>query len=192
MATQYTIDYLEARGISSPQALNAALQRVLEAMEPMVYEDPTSGLTAEEQAVLREGGLHLERTSRRDLVAEGAVRFAALVERSLTAEELAKQLKVTPGRVYQLMADRELYSFRLEGKRLVPDFQIRDGKLIPNIGEVNKVLPKTMHPLGIFNWYHLPNIDLFIEDDQDNLVSPLDWLAMGRDVELVKRLASNL
>ncbi|MGI9305225.1 MAG: hypothetical protein ACR2RB_21350 [Gammaproteobacteria bacterium] len=191
MATEYAFGYLEARGISSPQALNAALERVLEAIEPMVYEDPTSGLTKEEQAVLREGGLRLERTSGRDLVAEGAVRFAALVERSLSAEELARQLKVTPGRVYQLMADRELYSFRLEGKRLVPDFQIREGKLIPNIGEVNKVLPKTMHPLGIFNWYHLPNPDLFIDDQMDKLVSPLDWLAMGRDVELVKTLASN-
>jgi len=194
MANEYALDYLEARGISSTQAVTAALKRVLDSMEPMVYEDPTSGLTEQEQAVLREGGLRLERTSDRDLVAEGAVRFAALVERSLTAEEVAKRLDVTPGRVHQLISNRELYSFRLNGKRLVSDFQFQTDKkrLVPNIAEVNQVLPTTMHPLGIFNWYHLPNSDLFVDDEMETTLSPLDWLLIGNDVELVKELASNL
>lgn len=192
MATEYASGYLEARGISSPRAVTEALRRVLDSMEPMVYESPTRGLTEQEQAILREGGLRLERTGERDLVAEGAVRFAALVERSLSAEEVAKRLQVTPGRVHQMISSRELYSFRLDGKRLVPDFQIRDGKLLPNIGQVNKVLPRTMHPLGIFNWYHQPNADLFVDDGMEALLSPLDWLAMGRDVDIVKHMASHL
>lgn len=181
MSTEYALDYLEARGISGPEAVSDALRRVLDSMEPMVYDTPTSGLTEQEQAILREGGLRLERTAGRDLMAEGAVRFAALVERSLSAEEVAKQLKVTPGRVHQMISSRELYSFRLDGKRLVPDFQILEGKLVPNIAQVNKELPQTMHPLGIFNWYHQKNVDLFTDEDQEELLTPLEWLAEGRD-----------
>ncbi len=181
MAGKYAPDYLEARGISGPEGVAEALDRVLENIEPMVYDSPTHGLTEHEQAILREGGLRLEHTGGRDLAAEGAVRFAALVEHSLSAEQVAAQLKVTPGRVHQMLSSRDLYSFRLDARRLIPGFQIRDGKLIPNIAQVNKALPVTMHPLGIFNWYHQENIDLYIDDQQEVCLTPLEWLAEGRD-----------
>ena len=181
MAAEYALDYLEARGISGPEAVAEALHRVLENMEPMAYDAPTRGLTEHEQAILREGGLRLERTSGPDLAAEGAVRFAALVEHSLSVEEVAAQLKVTPGRVHQMISSRDLYSFRVDARRLIPGFQIRDGKLIPNIAQVNKALPATMHPLGIFNWYHRENVDLYGDDRQEVCLTPLEWLAEGRD-----------
>ena len=181
MDAEYAPDYLEARGISGPDAVADALHRVLENMEPMVYDPPTRGLTAHEQAILREGGLRLKRTGGPDVVAEGAVRFAALVEHSLSVEEVAAKLKVTPGRVHQMISSRDLYSFRVDARRLVPGFQIRDGRLIPNIAQVNKALPATMHPLGIFNWYHRENVDLYIDDEQEVCLTPLEWLAEGRD-----------
>lgn len=181
MAAEYAPDYLEARGISGPDAVADALHRVLENMEPMVYDPPSRGLTEHEQAILREGGLRLERTGGPDLVAEGAVRFAALVEHSLSVEKVAAQLRVTPGRVHQMISSRDLYSFRVDARRLVPGFQIRDGRLIPNIAQVNKALPATMHPLGVFNWYHRENVDLYIDDRQEVCLTPLEWLAEGRD-----------
>ena len=181
MAAEYAPDYLEARGISGPDAVADALHRVLENMQPMIYDSPTRGLTEHEQAILREGGLRLERTGGPDLAAEGAVRFAALIEHSLSAEEVAAQLKVTPGRVHQMVSSRDLFSFRVDARRLVPGFQIRDGRLIPNIAQVNKALPATMHPLGIFNWYHRENVDLYIDEEQEVCLTPLEWLAEGRD-----------
>ena len=192
MAAEYALDYLEARGISGPEAVAEALHRILENMEPMVYDPPTRGLTEHEQAILREGGLRLKRTSGPDLVAEGAVRFAALVEHSLSVEEVAAHLKVTPGRVHQMISSRVLYSFRVDARRLVPGFQIRDGKLIPNIAQVNKALPATMHPLGIFNWYHRENVDLYIDDQQELCLTPLEWLAEGRDPAHVIFLGKHL
>ncbi len=192
MATKYTFDYLEARGISGPEGVAEALDRVLDNMEPTVYDPPTRGLTEHEQAILREGGLRLERTGGRDLAAEGAVRFAALVEHSLSAEQVAAQLKVTPGRVHQMLSSRDLYSFRLDARRLIPSFQIRDGKLIPNIAQVNKALPATMHPLGIFNWYHRESVDLCIDDRQKVCMTPLEWLAEGRDPAHVIFLGKHL
>ena len=192
MATEFTFDYLEARGISGPEGVADALHRVLENMEPMVYDSPARGLTEQEQAILREGGLRLERTGRRDLAAEGAVRFAALVEHSLSAEQVGAQLKVTPGRVHQMLSSRDLYSFRLDARRLIPGFQIRDDKLIPNIAQVNRALPATMHPLGIFNWYHRENVDLCIDDRQEVCLTPLEWLAEGRDPAHVIFLGKHL
>jgi hypothetical protein len=194
MTTESAADYLAGRGLkeTSPDALNRSLRRVLDAMEPMVYEEPSSGLTAAEQAVLEEGGLRLKRSSGRDLVAETAVKFAAIVERSLTAEAVSAALEMTSSRVRQLIATGELYSFRLDGKRLVPDFQIRDGQLFPNISDVNRVLPKTLHPVGVYNWFHLPNADLFVDEDMEELRSPLEWLAEGRDPAKVVTLAERL
>ncbi len=189
---EYTPDYLEARGISGPEAVSRALHRILGSMEPMVYDAPECGFSEHEQALLREGGLRLRLTDSADLVAEGAVRFAALVESSLTVDEVAKQLGVTPGRVHQLVSSQALYSFRLDGKRLVPGFQIRDGKPVPNITQVNKVLPKSMHPLGVFNWYHLENVDLFVDEEQAELRSPLAWLLEGRDPQSVTFMARHL
>ena len=192
MAAEYALDYLEARGISGPEAVAEALHRILENMEPMVYDPPTRGLTEHEQAILREGGLRLERTSGPDLVAEGAVRFAALVEHSLSVEEVAAQLKVTPGRVHQMISSRDLYSFRVDARRLVPGFQIRDGRLVPNIAQVNKALPATMHPLGIFNWYHRENVDLYVDDQREVCLTPLEWLAEGRDPAHVISMSKHL
>lgn len=192
VGAQYTLDYLEARGISGPEAVSDALHRILGSMEPMVYEAPECGFSEHEQALLREGGLRLRRTGNPDLVAEGAVRFAALVDCSLTVDEVAKQLGVTPGRVHQLVSSQALYSFRLDGKRLVPDFQIRDGKPVPNIAQVNKALPKSMHPLGVFNWYHQDNVDLFVDEEQEALRSPLAWLLEGRDPQSVIFMARHL
>lgn len=192
MAVEYAPDYLEARGISGPEGVADALHRVLENMEPMAYDTPTRGLSEHEQAILREGGLRLERSGGRDLAAEGAVRFAALVEHSLSTEQVAAQLKVTPGRVHQMLSSRDLYSFRLDARRLIPSFQIRDGRLIPNIAQVNKALPATMHPLGVFNWYHRENVDLYIDDRQEVCLTPLEWLAEGRDPSHVVIISKHL
>lgn len=71
-------DYLAARGLreTKPEALDQALQLVLASMDPMVYDDPGQGLTAEEQAVLRRGGLTLEPQPASDPLADTVVRCA--------------------------------------------------------------------------------------------------------------------
>ncbi|MFK8032041.1 MAG: hypothetical protein AB8G18_17555 [Gammaproteobacteria bacterium] len=192
MSTNPTSEYLSARGIESPGALDAALHLVLEAMEPIVHEGPTNGLTLAEQAVLIAGGLDLHSIPDRDPVAEGAVKFAAIVENSLPAQGVAETLELTATRVRQLISSRELYSFQLDGKRLVPMFQIINEKCVPNIGLVNQAMPEHIHPLSVFNWYHLPNADLCIDNDLDVMLSPIDWLSLGNDPDSVVKLAERL
>lgn len=194
MTTRHA-NYLSSRGLreTTPDALNKALRVVLESMEPMAYGEATKGLTAEEQEVLREGGLTLEPRPGPDPLAETAVKYAAIVKRSLPTKEVSRRLGLVPSRIRQMIADRSLYSFLIGRNRYIPDFQFEgeDG-LVPNIAQVNKALAPRMHPVAVYNWYHLPHVDLFVHEDIDNIVSPLDWLKGGQDVARVVFLANRL
>lgn len=193
MAT--STNYLHARGLSEgdPKALNESLRVVLESWEPLAYGDPTKGLTAEEQAVLRDGGLTLEVTPGPDPLAQTAVKYAAIIERSLSTKEASERLGVAGSRIRQMIADRSLYSFLVDGVRYIPEFQfILDGKLVPNITQVNRVLDPTLHPVEVYNWLHLPNNDLFLDENMDDTVCPLDWLKAGQNTERVVQLAEQL
>jgi hypothetical protein len=188
-------NYLTSRGFleTSPEALNKALRVVLDSMEPMVYGEATKGLTAEEQAVLREGGLTLEPTPGPDPLAETAVKYAAIVKRSLSTKAVSRSLGLAPSRIRQMIADRSLYSFLIGRNRYIPDFQLEtDDRLVPNITRVNKALNPRMHPVEVYNWYHLRNVDLFLNENIDDTFSPLDWLKGGQDVERVVFLAGRL
>ena len=193
MATHPT-NYLTSRGFldTTPEALNNALRVVLDSMESMVYGDATRGMTEEEQAVLREAGFKLERSAGPDPLAETAVKYAAIVKRSLNSDAVSKKLGLSPSRVRQMISDRSLYSFLIGRNRYIPDFQFAGDELVPNIAQVNRALSAEMHPVEVYNWYHLPNVDLFVHDDIDQTVSPLDWLKTGRDVERVVFLANRL
>ena len=194
MAT-HPANYLTSRGLieTAPEALNKALRVVLDSMEPMVYGDAGKGMTQEEQDVLKEAGLTLERTSGPDPLAQTAIKYAAIVKRSLSTKEVSGRLGLTPSRVRQMIADGSLYSFLIGRNRYIPDFQFEgeDG-LVPNIAPVNKALDPRMHPVEVYNWYHLPHVDLFLNDDVDEIVSPLDWLKGGQNVERLVYLAGRL
>ncbi|MGI9286710.1 MAG: hypothetical protein ACR2P1_15090 [Pseudomonadales bacterium] len=189
------MNYLTARGLSDgdPKALNAALQVVLKGMEPLAYGNAATGLTVEEQAVLRDGGLTLEATQGPDPLAQTAVKYAAIIERSLTSKQASRRLALAGSRIRQMIADRTLYSFLVDGTRYIPEFQfLADGKLVPNIIQVNRALNPKLHPVEVYNWLHLPNVDLFLADDMDKTVSPLDWLKAGLDTDFVVLLAGRL
>ena len=186
---------LAARGLreTDPQVLNSALAAVLDGMEPLAYGDAPGGLPAAEQAVLRAGGLELEPQSGPDPLARTAVKYAAIVERSLTSREVAERLRLAGGRVRQLIADRSLYSFLMDSRRLIPAFQfLPDGGLVPNIAVVNRALSPGLHPVEVFNWLHARNSDLFRDEDLDATVSPLEWLKAGYDAARVALLARRL
>ena len=186
---------LISRGLreTDPQVLNNALAAVLDGMEPLAYGDAPGGLPAAEQAVLRAGGLVLEPQPGHDPVAMTAVKYAAIVERSLTSREVGETLGLAGGRVRQLIADRSLYSFLMGHRRLIPRFQfLPDGGLVPNIAVVNRALSARLHPVEVFNWLHARNADLFWDEDLDATVSPLDWLKAGYDASRVALLARRL
>ncbi len=176
---------------TTPKTLNKALRVVLESMEPLAYGD-AADLTHKEQAVLRGGGLRLDPEPGTDPRTEAAVKYAAIVKRSLTTKAASERLGLTASHVQQMTADRSLYSFLISDVRYIPDFQFTGDGLVPNIAQVNKALPPHMHPVGVYNWFHLPNADLFPDGDADNPVSPLEWLCDGHDPAVAVTLAQGL
>ena len=173
-------------------AANQALMLVLEQMEPMVYGDATRELTAEEEDILRQGGLVLEPLPGPDPMAQTTVKYAAIVTRSLSIKAASRRLGLSPDRIRRMIADRSLYSFLIGHRRCIPDFQFQGNRLVSNIAGVNQALPHDLHPVEVYNWYHLPNLDLFLGDNIDDTIRPLDWLKGGYDAERVVFLANRM
>lgn len=194
MSDRITLGFLADRGLknATPKTLNNALRTVLQGMTPTVYDDATTGLTPGEQHVLRAGGLQLVPEFDEDPLATTVAKYAAIVVRSHSVKETSKRLNITSGRVRQMIADRSLYSFLIDKGRHVPDFQFARQGLIPNVTRVNQALDPAAHPVAVYNWYHTPNPDLFVEDDQDQALAPLDWLNAGYDPGQLLRLAEHL
>lgn len=188
-------DYFTVRGLAptAPEALNAALRQVLDAMPTMLYGEPLGELTAAERDVLISGGVRLDAETDSDPLAATTAQFAALVSTSLTTRQAAERLGLPESRIRQMIARRTLYSILLNSRRHIPAFQFAQrGGLIPNIGKVNAALPEDLHPVEVHAWYTQPHADLFIGDDVDARVSPLGWLRSGGDVSRVAQLARRL
>ena len=188
--------FLKARGVrdTAPETLNDALRTVLDSIAPMIHDGASREMPKEEQAILRDAGFALKRRAdpSADSLAASIVKYAALVERSLSANEASDKLGLTPSRVRQMISDRSVYSFLIDRKRHIPNFQFEGDRLTPNIARVNRALPREMHPVAVYNWYSQPHVDLFVDGDPDNTVSPLDWLRTGRDADRVVFLAGLL
>ena len=200
-------DYFTLRGLAptTPASLNAALRQVLDSMPTMLYGEPSRELTVAEREVLVEGGVRLNAEPEGDPLAATTAQFAALVSTSLTTKEAAARLGMPESRVRQMIARRTLYSVLLDNRRHIPAFQFAqrggstretgpsrssaDGSLVANITKVNAALPEDLHPVEVQAWYTQPHADLFIGDDMDARVSPLDWLRSGGDVNKVAQLA---
>ncbi len=188
--------YFQARGLrtTAPKELNEAMRLALESMATTLYGEAASELTAAEQTVLRRGGFKLEERTGPDPLAKTAAKYAAIIDSSMSTKEAGEKTGYGAGRIRQMVADRSIYSILLEGRRYLPQFQfLGDGRrLIPEIGRVNTALDPALHPVEVFNWYTTPNPDLFLDDDIDVTISPLDWLKAGYPVDLVVRLAKQL
>ena len=57
---------------------------------------------------------------------------------------------------------------------------------------INRILDAGAHPLAVYNWYHTPNPDLFLAGDVDRILSPLDWLNAGYELDRLLPIASDL
>lgn len=192
MTHDTAVNYFTARGMQSaaPERLNAALRLVMDSMPTLLYGDPMDELTAEEIAVLKEGGVGLSTVIDRDPVAETAIQFAAIIGSSLTIKEAAARLDKPESQVRQMIARRTLYSIMLDARRYIPIFQFKkEGGLLPNITKVNMALSPDLHPIEVFEWYTFSNLDLYLNDDIDQTISPIAWLAVGRDYRTLVTLA---
>lgn len=186
------LDRLGVKG--SPRRLEelilGAVDDLLADMHPM---DPLRDLTLDERDALRRGGLVLEKVDQgeNDPVLKTTLRYSAMVATGLTVSQVASKLGIDESRVRHRLADRTLYGLKIRGTWVLPAFQFEGKKVLPGFDVVMPHVPVNLHPLGVLNWFGLPNPDLVVGDDEEAL-SPRDWLATGHDPKIVAALAEEL
>jgi hypothetical protein len=112
----------------------------------------------------------------------------ALLETSYSTSQAAKYLKVDASRVRQRLREHSLFGIDYDGEKRLPRFQFERAKVIPGLREVLAALPEGLNPLDVAEWFLSVNPDLEVEDDE-NPLSPRDWLLSGAPVEAVVALA---
>jgi hypothetical protein len=150
-----------------------------------------TALTLDEQRALESGGVPIGGQLAFRPLAARAAKYHAILTGSLNAEQAAKRLGVSTGRVRQrLLADPPtLYGIRDGNVWRLPVFQFESKGLVPNIDRVISCLDRELDLVAVENWFRQPHIDL---EQDGHLVSPLDWLAQGRSVQPVAELAGDL
>ena len=190
MPNTSTSDFLALKGPqpTASKDLNTSPKRALDAMPPSGGE-----LTAEEQAILKAGGIDLDTELKTDPLAETAAKFAALLERSLTIKDVTKRIGKSERQVRQMIAKGTLYSIQQKNQCYIPRFQFdHSGRLLPQITRVNVALRKTLHPVSVLEWYTEPHPDLYLDDDIERTFSPVAWLSGEQDWQKVATLAKQM
>ncbi|UTT71294.1 hypothetical protein NMQ03_09540 [Arthrobacter sp. DNA4] len=181
------------------ERLRLNVEQFLEAMEAVADAhpavdaagDPTSHLSAHEEATLREMGLLRSAppagATRPSTLA--ALRYGELLVRTLTVKEAAVRLGVTEGRIRQRLNERSLYGISTSQGWRLPEFQFAEHGALPGIERVLPALNAGLHPLAVEGFFTRSQPDLEFEGEA---VSPVEWLAAGGDPTVVAELANDL
>ena len=123
------------------------------------------------------------------------IKLAAICATGLTPSQVAPLLHGGIALVEGWMRKRRLYSVAVASgdARRLPLFQFDDtGRPIPNVLKVIRRIDRTIHPVGVFNWFTSPSPDLANCETDFEPISPRDWLLRGHPFEPVSRLAGQL
>ena len=169
------------------------LKSIREALPYLRYEvtDAASGFTEEEEKELTSGGFPLRGEREMEPIARRARVYGSMLATSLTAEQAAKRLRVSPSRVRQRLLARppRLYGIRRGSKWHLPGFQFGTHDLVPGIDKVIERIDPELNPVAVYQWFHQPNVDL---EQDGSFLSPLEWLNQGLDLRPVTKLAEDL
>ena len=189
-----TDHYFQMHGLSAaaPDALNAALQAAIESLRRTLYAPSLNELTGQEVTLLRQAGADVEEhTDGDDPVATYVAAFGAILATALSPAQAAARLGgITQVRVRQMIREGTLYAVQVDGRWKIPVFQLDGNGLVPNIGAVNAVVPRTLDAVSVLRWYTTP--DTGLETSDGRTVSPLAWLGNGMAPAPVVEIARDL
>jgi len=171
--------------------VDLVIDALREVMGTPVVEDAGGQLTAAEARELRAVGLDvvIAQGAASPAIARSAATMTALLVGSLTVEETAARLHVTPGRVRQLLADRSLAGIRDGAGWRIPAYQLDGDRPVRNLRTVLQATPPSIHPIALFRWLTGTEPALEIEG---RVVSPREWLTAGGDPAPLVALAAEL
>ena len=145
-------------------------------------------LTIDESKVLQNSGVNLGHETEPDYdpVQQAQREVARLLIESLTTDQAADRLGVSPATIVTMARKRQLYWLNEEfGLERFPAFQFSDHGLLQGFAIVGPAIPTTISVLELSCWFCIENLELCIDDDMDQTLSPRNWLASGRDPKAV-------
>lgn len=162
-------------------------------LRPLDEPSSSEPLTPQEVEFLERAGLR-RGSSGESPFAKTQAKYEELVRSSLTLEQAAARLGWAPEQVLQWAAARPrmLYGIQTKSTWVIPQFQFEGPRLLPGFQEVVANLDPELHPLAVFNWFHMPNPDLPEDDREERNLSPREWLQSGRPPAPVAALAADL
>jgi hypothetical protein len=122
-------------------------------------------------------------------LAEASRQRDRIESQALTTQQVASELGVDASRIRQRLEEGSLWGFKERRQWRVPTFQLRNGKLLRGIDEVNKALRREVDPVVVDGFFRNANVDLVVGEVS---VTPLDWLAADGDPARVARIAADL
>lgn len=159
------------------------------ALQRMERPAATVGLSAQDQNFWEQhSGIARSGTSAQASV-ENVVAQVQLEAEALTADEVAKLLKVDASTVRHYRRENKLHAIIVGGKLRFPLWQFTDHAALPSIGRVLAVLPEDLHPQSVAGFFTTPQPDLVLNGVA---VSPREWLLGGGSVDHVVELAEDL
>lgn len=108
---------------------------------------------------------------------------------ALTVVETAELLGVSLSQVRRRVRERTLYSYPSAGRgarRLLPRWQFVDGREVPHLGDVMKLLPREFTPLDVKGFVFNARVD---HPTDGATFRMLDWLLDGQDPAAAVALA---
>lgn len=149
--------------------------------------DPSSLLTDDQEAVLREAGSFVDEMPPFMARASTATAMQGLsvVVSSLTTAQVATMLELTAGRIRQRATDRTLLSLRVASTLRFPLFQFPDRAEVPGWERVAPSFPANAHPVAIATFMDQRSDELIVGEQA---VTPMEWLGGGGDPQAVVRL----
>lgn len=141
-------------------------------------------LTDEEIACLKEGGIDLDKAipPEEDPMLAGYRYVADILIGALTVDQVAERLDLPVLQVKVLAAKQELYLVdKKYGLERFPAFQFTNDGLLPGFQMVAPNIRRDMSMIGVEAFFTSKNPDLYVDDDIDQTLSPVEWLASRRD-----------
>ena len=161
----------------------------------MPMERTRADLSPSEAEALQHGGIDLQaESSGSERVAASLNEWRKLLEGSYTTGQVAKLLGVRDSRIRQRLGGPRptLFGFRHGNSWLIPKFQIEKRKIIRGLDVVASHVSPGLHPVAVARWFQTPNPDLLNPADEEQTLSPLDWLRTGGDPGVAATLAATL
>lgn len=136
--------------------------------------------------LLQRGGLAISTTAGASAAAELEATCRELLRGAYTTAEVAKLIRLPEAEVRQRSEDRTLLAIDSGNEWRFPTLQFigygSRRELLQGLDQVLPALPESLHPLSVAGFLATPQPGLL---RKTQLVTPLEWLATGGDLQPV-------